>query len=278
MRPAKSSALSASSARTSTRKARPAASAPLNRFGGVDGSQTAAIRESFETNSPSSWIHLPLSSGKSRNTPVTFRPGRARLVTKPAATGSDSKSTATIGMDFVAPAAARTAAGPIATMPSIPSRTSSAAKPAMSSVLPARTRNSITRFVPSTKPLSCNAWRNSAKFWRKIGASGAALRTPTRTVLAARCCALAESGPARIPEAIAATKALRSMSRLHSLRRTTLKAFTGRWKPFRVSSPTASTSAISSTPPATRWASRICPGLASPQSREARLVTVPMAP
>ena len=69
-----------------------------------------------------------------------------------------------------------------------------------------------------------------------------------------------------------------ALERAQSLRRTTLKAFTGRWKPFSVSSPTPSTSAISSTPPATRCESRIWPGLASPQSREARLVTVPIAP
>ena len=107
---------------------------------------------------------------------MTFPPGRARPVTNPSAMGSDSRSTDTIGVDFVAPAAARTAAGPIATIASIPRRTSSAATPEISSAVPARTRYSIVRFLPSTKPLSRIDWWKGSKFRRKTGASGAARR------------------------------------------------------------------------------------------------------
>ena len=47
---------------------------------------------------------------------MTFPPGRARPVTNFSAIGSDSRSTATIGIVLVASAAARTDAGPIATI------------------------------------------------------------------------------------------------------------------------------------------------------------------
>ena len=41
---------------------------------------------------------MPLISGMSRKNPVTLLPGRARLATHPLATGSDSRSTPTIGI------------------------------------------------------------------------------------------------------------------------------------------------------------------------------------
>jgi len=120
--------------------------------------------------------------------------------------GSDSRSTATIGVDFVAPAAARTAAGPIATIAFIRRRTSSAARPAISSAVPARTRYPIVRLVPSTNPLWRSAWWNGSKFCRKTGPSGAGRRTPTLTTFAAGGCAAAERGAAASPDTIAATK------------------------------------------------------------------------
>ena len=80
---------------------------------------------------------------------MTLPPGRARLVTSPVASGSDSRSTATIGIVRVAFAAATTAAGEIAAMTSTGRRTSSAAMPRIASLGPGRMRYSIARFVPS---------------------------------------------------------------------------------------------------------------------------------
>ena len=61
----------------------------------------------------------------------------------------------------------------------------------------------------------------------------------------------------------------------YARRRSTLKTGTGRRNPLRATSPSGSTSSSSAV--STRWATRICPGRASPQSRAARLVTVPSA-
>src|SRR5262249_8506110 len=82
----------------------------------VVGSQRTPTSESVGTDSISSCRHFALKSGKSRNTPVTLPPGRARLLTKPLATGSLSRSIAITGMLVVAPDAAWTAGGPAATM------------------------------------------------------------------------------------------------------------------------------------------------------------------
>src|SRR6516162_8762520 len=57
----------------------------------------------------------------------------------------------------------------------------------------------------------------------------------------------------------------------------TLWATTGWVSPLSVSSPTSSSGVVASTLTATRWATRICPSLASAQSRAARLHTVPIA-
>src|SRR6185503_1649941 len=72
--------------------------------------------------------------------------------------------------------------------------------------------------------------------------------------------------------------ALHEVSPQASLRRRSFIAGTGRAKPLRVSGSISSVSAISSSSAASRVDTRISPPLASPQSRAARLVTVPMAP
>src|SRR5437870_1815796 len=84
----------------------------------VHGSYYSPMPESCSMHSMRSCRHFALKSGKSRNTPVTLRPGRARLATKPLATGSLSRSIAITGMLVVAWAAACTAAGAAATMAS----------------------------------------------------------------------------------------------------------------------------------------------------------------
>ena len=72
--------------------------------------------------------HFAPKSGKSRNTPVTLPPGRARLPTHPLAIGSLSRSIAITGITFVAPLAACTAVGPAAMMASTVPFTKSAAR------------------------------------------------------------------------------------------------------------------------------------------------------
>ena len=80
----------------------------------VSGSHSAAARESFGLHSSSISIHFAAKSGRSRNTPVTLPPGRARVATTPLATGSVSKSIATIGMVRVADLAAFSIREPLA--------------------------------------------------------------------------------------------------------------------------------------------------------------------
>ena len=71
---------------------------------------------------------FPLISGASVDSPVTFPPGRARLLAKPLPTGSSS-NVITMGIVEVASLAERVAVGPLVTMASTLSRTSSAASP-----------------------------------------------------------------------------------------------------------------------------------------------------
>jgi hypothetical protein len=75
---------------------------------------STATRDSFGLLSTSISIHFAVKSGKSRNTPVMLLPGRARLAATPLATGSVSKSIATIGMVRVADRAAFSISGPLA--------------------------------------------------------------------------------------------------------------------------------------------------------------------
>src|SRR5437879_675631 len=63
----------------------------------VLGSHRTPTPESVGADSMSNCRHFALKSGKSRNTPVTLPPGRARLATKPLATGSLSRSIASTG-------------------------------------------------------------------------------------------------------------------------------------------------------------------------------------
>ena len=78
-----------------------------------------------------------------------FPPGRARLATRPARTGS-ATATMTIGIVPVAFFAARVAGYVDATMRSTLSATSSAAKSWLRSILPSDRRHSIAVFTPST--------------------------------------------------------------------------------------------------------------------------------
>jgi hypothetical protein len=160
-------------------------------------SETTAILVRFGTAVLSTSIHLPLNSGKSRNTPVMLPPGRAKLAMNPDAVGSDSRSIATIGMDFVACAAALTPAGDTAKIASTFERTSSRQSASISLVVPGRTRNSIVRLVPSINPFARRACRNGSKSCRNSKPSGAGRNTPIRTPLLA--CASAGRGAEEAP-------------------------------------------------------------------------------
>src|SRR5262249_40649379 len=79
--------------------------------GPVVGSHSTAILASLGLLSLRSSIHFVVKSGKSRKTPVTLPCGRASVAAIPLATGSVSKSSATLGVVSVACRAASTTAG-----------------------------------------------------------------------------------------------------------------------------------------------------------------------
>ena len=90
-------------------------------------------------------------------------------------------------------------------------------------------------------------------------------------------------GPERAPHTPHAPRAPAEPSRSASVqsdqtKRRTLQIGTGRASPFSVSGPRFSASMMVSTADATRAEIRICPPSASPQSRAARFVTLPIAP
>jgi hypothetical protein len=95
-------------------------------------------------------------------TPVTFRPGRAMLVTRPRSTGSYSIAAITIGTVDDACWLALSAASAGAKMTSTFSATNSAARADKSSYLPAAVRNSMATFLPSMYPRSRNPDRKAS--------------------------------------------------------------------------------------------------------------------
>ena len=89
-------------------------------------------------------------------------------------------------------------------------------------------------------------------------------------------------------ERMGAVRSLERLDACHAHRRdrvglgqerssSTLYAGTGRANPFSVNVPTSSASTSSSTSASVRWLIRICPPVASSQSRDARIVTAPTA-
>src|SRR5437870_13248141 len=52
--------------------------------------ESTPIRDALGATSLRSWICLPIRSGTSSDVPVTLPPGRARLVTNPEVTGSET--------------------------------------------------------------------------------------------------------------------------------------------------------------------------------------------
>lgn len=99
--------------------------------------------------------------------PVTFPPGRARLVARPSATGFADPAIITIGIVCVASRAGRIVSGPIVTITSTLIRTSSAASAGSRSSLPSANRRSTVRFRPSTHPRSPSPCMKSERIFRR---------------------------------------------------------------------------------------------------------------
>ena len=96
-------------------------------FAGSFGSYSTPTMEAFGIASLSNSNRFPLKSSETELSPVTFPPGRARLVTSPSLTGSET-STKTMGIVPVACLAGRVAVPPTVTMTSTLSPTSLAAR------------------------------------------------------------------------------------------------------------------------------------------------------
>ena len=99
------------------------------------------------------------SSGAKPESPVTLPPGRARLETKPAPTGS-TETVITMGMVLVAPFAANGVGPPEVTIRSTFRRTSSAASSGRRSFFCSANRYSMVMFFPSIHPSLLNSCRN----------------------------------------------------------------------------------------------------------------------
>ena len=126
----------------------------------VAGSHKTATLASWGIASFSNSSHFLPNSGKSKNTPVICPPGHDRLLIQPFAIGSDSKSSATIGMVALAASAARTAAGLTGSMTSTLRSASSIASGAMRFGSPSAARGRSSMLSGSRYPAACNPSRN----------------------------------------------------------------------------------------------------------------------
>ncbi len=133
-----------------------------------------------------SWIaslsicsRLALSSIPMNESPVILPPGRARFVTRPAATGSNKATT--MGMGDVARRSACAASAFVTTITSTLSCTSSSARPGRRTAWSCAVRNSNRMLRPSAHP-------NSRSPCRKLSTNGSAapavsVSTPTTGIL-----------------------------------------------------------------------------------------------
>src|SRR5262249_22363045 len=122
--------------------------------------------------------------------PVTLPPGRARLSTRPASTGSSPAPSKTMGIILVAFIAARTAGSPDTKRISTLSRSSSAASSGGRSDFPSAYRYSMDMFCPSLYPRSLSANRIPSTRADSLAAS-VFERYPIRETFAG-CCASAK--------------------------------------------------------------------------------------
>src|SRR5262249_21522332 len=122
----------------------------------------SATRVSFGTASLSISSLLVFRSAAKDESPVTLPPGRARLATRPSATGS-TEVASTMGMALVAPFAANgVRPPPETTIRSTLRRTSSAASSGMRSLFWSANRYSMLIFFPSTHPSFLSSCRNAS--------------------------------------------------------------------------------------------------------------------
>src|SRR5262245_25370634 len=120
----------------------------------------AVTRRADGSMSRINWTLLPASSAVTLAMPVTFPPGRERLMTRPVAIGSPV-SAITIGISCVACFAATAVGVNQVTMTSTLKRTSSAASSGSRLICPSADRNSNRMFCPSIYPRSRSPCRNS---------------------------------------------------------------------------------------------------------------------
>ena len=164
------------------------------------GSRRTAARVTPGAICLSSSNHFPLKLYSNCIKPVALPPGRARLSTKPAPSGSVTIAN-TIGTVRVACNNGPMAAVPIAKMTSGSSAANSTAYLRMLSAFPPAKRVSIRTLRPSVQPNCCSTCRNAAMLASVSGSSAAPppLITPMRRIRSA-CCARAASGqPATAP-------------------------------------------------------------------------------
>ena len=166
----------------------------------LSGLKSKATADTLGTISFNSSRRLPLKSGVICDKPVTFPPGRARLVTSPVATGSPA-ATITTGMSAATFLAACVSAVTVVTMISTFCRTRSSARSGSRSSLPSAYRRSITRFLPSTHPASRSPSSNAFSH-RWVFAAENGDRSPIRRTFAA---CWASASRAQTPDPIART-------------------------------------------------------------------------
>src|SRR5262249_5183316 len=118
-------------------------------------------RASLGTASLSTSSLLVIRSNDKVETPVMLPPGRARLATRPNATGSPAR-VITMGMVVVAFFAANATPIPETTMRSTLRRTNSAARSDMRSGFCSANRYSVVMFFPSIQPSLLSSCRNTS--------------------------------------------------------------------------------------------------------------------
>ena len=126
------------------------------------GGRRSPTRASLGTASLSISSLLVFSSVAKLESPVTLPPGRARLATRPAPTGSPAFAI-TMGMVVVAFFAANAAGVPETTIRSTLRRTRSAASSGRRSVFCSANRYSMVIFFPSIHPSLLSSCRNASK-------------------------------------------------------------------------------------------------------------------
>jgi hypothetical protein len=186
------------------------------------GSRRTAARVTFGAISLSSSSHFPLMRNSNRTNPVVLPPGRAKLSTYPAPTGSVT-FTNTIGTLRVACSSGPTVAVPGARMASGSSAISSAAFLRMSSARPVVQRYSIWRLRPTVQPDCSSPCRNAAlRAWPWASFASYGMIAPMRRIRWP-CCALAAIGHAAAPP----TSAIKSRRFIRSPRRRGRAAWPG---------------------------------------------------